>query len=67
MGPASGNPQVFPFILNRMVDLVSVRDADPTEIFQEFPRMAGVTCPLVFIQDNLPVCVHPSGAVYPHM
>lgn len=29
--------------------------------------MAGVARPLVFIQDDLPVCIHPSGAVYPHI
>ena len=29
--------------------------------------MAGIACPLVFIQDDLPVRVHPSGAVYPHV
>lgn len=29
--------------------------------------MAGVACPLVFIQHNLPACVHPSGAVNPHI
>ena len=23
--------------------------------------------PLVFIQDDLPVCIHPPGAVYPHV
>ena len=67
MGPASGNHQVFTLVFDRMVDLVPVCDAYPAEILQEFPRMAGVSCPLVFVQDNLSVRVHPSGAVYPHI
>ena len=28
--------------------------------------MAGISRLLVFIQDNLAVCIHPPGAVYPH-
>ena len=50
-----------------MVDLVAVRDAYPAEILQKFPGMAGIARPLVFIQDNLTVCIHPAGAVYPHI
>ena len=67
MGPASGNPQVFPFLFDRMVDLVSIRDAYPAEILQEFPGMAGIARLLVFIQDDLAVRIHPSGAVDPHI
>ena len=67
MGPASGDLQIFPFPFDRMINLIAVRDAYPAEIIQEFPRMAGVARLLVFIQDNLAFCVHPSGAVYPHV
>ena len=67
MGPASGNPQIFAFTFNGVVDLVAVRDAYPAEILQEFPWMAGVSSPLVFIQDDLAFRIHPSGAVYPHV
>ena len=55
MGPASGNLQVFPFVFDRVVDLVPVCDTDPTEILQELPRMAGIARLLVFIQDDLAV------------
>ena len=67
MGSASGDLQIFPLVFGRVVDLVSVRDAYPAEIFQEFPRMAGIASAQVFIQDDLPVCIHPSGAVNPHI
>ena len=67
MGPASGNLQVFPFVFNRVIDLVSVRDAYAFEILQELSWMAGILRLLVFIQDNLAVCIHSSGAVYPHV
>lgn len=50
-----------------MIDLVSVRDAYTTEAFQEFPRMAGISRLLVFVQNNLPAAVHAAGAVYPHI
>lgn len=63
MGLASGKHQVFPLVFNRVVDLIPVCDAYPAEILLEFLRMASVACPLVFIQDDLPVCIHPSGAV----
>lgn len=29
--------------------------------------MVGIARPLVFIQDDLSVRVHPTGAVYPHV
>lgn len=66
VGPAPGNSQVFRLVFNRVVDLVPVRDTYPAEILQEFSRMAGASRPLVFIQDNLPLCIHPPGTVYPH-
>lgn len=65
MGPAFGNPQILTLLFDRVVGLVSVRDAYPAEILQEFPGMAGVTCPLAFIQDDLAARIHPPGAVYP--
>ena len=67
MGPASGNPQVFTFTFNRVIDLLSVRNAYPAEVLQKFPRVAGITCPLVLIQDDLAVRIHSIGAVYPHI
>ncbi len=66
MEPASGNPQVFPLVFDRVADLVPVRDVYTAEFFRKFPWMAGIARPLVFIQDDLPVCIHPPGAVYPH-
>ena len=67
MGPAPGDPQVFPLAFNGVVDLVAVRDAYPAEILQEFPGVAGVAGLLVFIQDDLAFCIHPAGAVHPHI
>ena len=67
MGPAPGSPQIFPFLFDRMINLTAVRDAYPAEILQEFPWMAGIARPLVFIQDGLAFRIHPSGAVCPHV
>ena len=53
--------------VERVVNLISVRDAYAVEVFQKLSGMAGIARLLVFIQDNLAFCVHPSGAVYPHV
>ena len=50
-----------------MVVLIPVRDTYSVKILQEFPRVAGVVCPLVFILDNLEVRIHLIDAEYLHI
>ena len=39
VNPAAGNPQVFPFLFQGMVYLISIRNTDPGIIFQKVPGM----------------------------
>ncbi len=67
MGSASGDLQVFPLIFDRVVNLVSIRNAYPFEIPKEFSGMTGSARLLVLIQDDLPGCIHLPRPIKPYI
>ena len=50
-----------------MIYLISIRNADPSVVLQEFPGMRGITCFLVFIEDDLTLRIHKTRPVNPHI
>ena len=66
MHPASGDPQVFFFFCQSVINLISVCHTNACVILQKFPRMRSITCFLIFIQNDLLICIHKTGSINPH-
>ena len=67
MNPTAGNPEVFPFISELVIDLITVRNNGTGEVLQEFSWMVGFSGSLPIVKDNRVCGAQALIAVNPHI
>lgn len=67
MNPTAGNPEVFPFLSELVIDLITVRNNGTGEVLQKFSWMVSFSGSLPIVKDNWRCGAQASIAVNPHI